>query len=766
MENDLIFGAESSDALFGAAADMTQIAAMATSMEEPVPTPRDAAQVVVPQGATVVRVSVAPGEVVELPFPADAHFLARLEDGNLAIKVGDLTIILKGYADAAGEATPVIEAADGQPLDIAAILAATDPAIEIETAAGPAGAQGQGADNTGALLTQFGGAGGGLGGFTAAGGQDGSDAPTAGPGVDQTGTLFRQFGASPIPTAPNAPDFKFATDEESGITRKVVATDPQGDVLTYAVVGAKPAGLTFNPDGTWSFDPAGKYDQLNTDNPGQVSFQYKASDGTSDSNVATVTIDIAGVNDAPVLTNGTIGVGFFEDTSDSRELGWQIADPDDKDITITPDQSTLPAGITYDSSTGTIHYEAGHYDYLKTDETGRFTVKFTVADAHGGSIEQNLTVTIVGENDAPVAADDIVLTNAGTFEAFDVPSWALLVNDKDVDGDRLTVSPMFPGTGLDNLGHVGGDTNNHFIVEDDATLGGSFEYKVRDGSETSEIATVTIQNQDRGDITGTDANEILIGDGSIAQTLDGAGGNDILIANASGINTLFGGSGDDVIAAFNRRSTYHGGTDTVALSGGLAAGAGNHGDVLAIQNSADLADFVSELDEGIETISTQAKFGGVGTQSLTVCAASVRQLSDHTITPGGGFDEHDAIRIDGDDVDKIVLSSDGGKWVDTAIEMAGYRIYAHETTDGDPTSTDAYVMVQLANVGNVQFPPVAADDIVLSNSGTFGSIVVPEWALLANDQAFNARTWMFARSTISTAPPASVIPTAPAATVT
>ena len=63
MDNDLIFGAETSDALFGATDDMTQIAAVAAQLEEPMPTPRDAAQVVAPQGESVVRVSVAPGEV-------------------------------------------------------------------------------------------------------------------------------------------------------------------------------------------------------------------------------------------------------------------------------------------------------------------------------------------------------------------------------------------------------------------------------------------------------------------------------------------------------------------------------------------------------------------------------------------------------------------------------------------------------------------------------------------------------------------------------
>ncbi len=174
----------------------------------------------------------------------------------------------------------------------------------------------------------------------------------------------------------------------------------------------------------------------------------------------------------------------------------------------------------------------------------------------------------------------------------------------------------------------------------------------------------------------------------------------------------------------------------MASSGGLAAGPDNHGDVLAVQNAAfrlaELAD-QAKLD-GIETISTEEKLGGLGTQTLKISAANVQQLSDHTIAPGGGFGEHDAIRIDGDSVDQIQLRSDAGKWVDTTIEMAGYRIYAHETTDGNPASADAYVMVQAANTGNVHLnPPVARDDRILTTVGTNADFSVPEWALLAND---------------------------------
>jgi VCBS repeat-containing protein len=135
-----------------------------------------------PQGAAagpvVIRVEVAPGSIVELPqpFEADAALLAKEGDGNLALRVGDVTIVLQGYVEANSEQPVVIEGADNRPIDIATVLAATDPAIDIQTAAGPAdaGQNGQGADNSGAILAHLE-DGNGLGGFESAGAQDGTE---------------------------------------------------------------------------------------------------------------------------------------------------------------------------------------------------------------------------------------------------------------------------------------------------------------------------------------------------------------------------------------------------------------------------------------------------------------------------------------------------------------------------------------------------------------------------------------------------------------
>jgi VCBS repeat-containing protein len=695
MENDLIFGTETSDMLTGSAAgDGVQIAAAPSGGEpfaDALTLPLDAAQVVIPEGENIVRVPVTPGEVVELPFPSDAQFLAREDNGNLAIKVGDITVILQGYVDAAGQTPPVIEASNGQALDIATILASTDPNIDIQTAAGPAAGP-QGADNTGAILTQFG-EGAGLGGFTGAGALDGTEGPGNGP-VDQTGTLFVLFGATTgatplVNTAPTALDENRTTDEDSKILNgTVTATDPEGDPLTYSVVGALPAGVTFDPaTGNWTFDPAGNYEALNVGDKSQVSFQYKVNDGTSDSNVATVTIDINGVNDNPVFKGGQVGnsnVPRSEDDADtSQTLNWNIVDVDDTKFTITVDPTTLPPGVTYDAVNGKLIWQtAGHYDYLADGEIENFVIKFTITDAHGGSIEQDYTLTMVGKADASDAVNDVLLANIGINSGALLPEWALLANDKDASAEHIVA---LDGTfiGLSSEGVGGGQ----WAFTDNGTLGGMGGVKLADGS----TSTVDIHNQQGGDLTGTTAHEIIVS-GAAGDKIDGQGGKDV----------IFGQGGDDTVI-FHNGDIVNGDDDSIAKSNGFATSA-NRGDVLVVDHDVNFVNTNITHSGGIETISTTAADGGAGKQTVVLGAHEVNTLSDHTIT--GVFAEERAIKIDGDAVDQLYLSiskdpAAGGGWVDTGQDVNGYHVFAHETTAGNIATTDAYVMVQAANVANV-----------------------------------------------------------------
>ena len=87
--------------------------------------------------------------------------------------------------------------------------------------------------------------------------------------------------------------------------------DPEGGTLTVVMVNGEegnvgvqftlPSGalLTLNVDGTFLYDPNGQFEYLQVDETATDRFTYRASDGEYSSNVATVTVTITGMNDAP-----------------------------------------------------------------------------------------------------------------------------------------------------------------------------------------------------------------------------------------------------------------------------------------------------------------------------------------------------------------------------------------------------------------------------------------------------------------------------------
>ena len=78
-------------------------------------------------------------------------------------------------------------------------------------------------------------------------------------------------------------------------------TDVDGDALSAVLVSGPAHGsLTLNADGSFTYTPAANYN-------GPDSFTYKANDGQADSNVATVSINVGAVNDAPVAQNDSVG---------------------------------------------------------------------------------------------------------------------------------------------------------------------------------------------------------------------------------------------------------------------------------------------------------------------------------------------------------------------------------------------------------------------------------------------------------------------------
>ena len=93
-------------------------------------------------------------------------------------------------------------------------------------------------------------------------------------------------------------------------------SDPEGAALTVASVNgsagnvgtkitlASGALVTVNADGSYTYDPNGKFGGLGAGNTASDSFTYQASDGSL-TDTATVKITITGENEPPDAVNDT-----------------------------------------------------------------------------------------------------------------------------------------------------------------------------------------------------------------------------------------------------------------------------------------------------------------------------------------------------------------------------------------------------------------------------------------------------------------------------
>ncbi len=98
------------------------------------------------------------------------------------------------------------------------------------------------------------------------------------------------------------------------------------------------AKVTLNANGSFTYKPNGAFESLDTGETGTDSFNYRASDGIAESNQATVTITITGVNDAPVISSASFGGAVACPTSTgaiNATLSVNFTDVDDENPAFT-----------------------------------------------------------------------------------------------------------------------------------------------------------------------------------------------------------------------------------------------------------------------------------------------------------------------------------------------------------------------------------------------------------------------------------------------
>ena len=245
--------------------------------------------------------------------------------------------------------------------------------------------------------------------------------------------------------APVANDDTASTSEDASVAGNVLAndTDVDGETLTVANPGVYAGAygtLTLNADGSYSYAPNAAAQGLDDGESAQNVFSYTASDGTA-SDTATLTVTVDGANDAPVANDDSASTN--ENNTVVGVSGNVLANDTDAD----GEPLTVANPGTYLGTYGTLTLAAdGSYTYtpgagaqpLDVGETAQDVFTYTASDGTA-SDTANLTVTITGLNDPPVANDDVNATDENSPVSGNV-----LANDTDVDVEPLIVST--PGT--------------------------------------------------------------------------------------------------------------------------------------------------------------------------------------------------------------------------------------------------------------------------------------------------------------------------------
>ncbi len=263
--------------------------------------------------------------------------------------------------------------------------------------------------------------------------------------------------------------------------------DIDANALTAALVSSTAnGGLVFNPNGSFTYTPNAAFN-------GTDSFTYKANDGSLDSGVATVTITVTSVNDAPTL-NAISNLSINEDAAlqtvnlsgissgAADEAQTLIVTASSSDTSIVPNPS-----VTYTSAnaTGSIAFTP------VANAFGTVTITVTVQDngstANGGvtTTTRTFDVTVNPVNDIPSfvkGANQTVLEDAAVQS---ISAWATAISAGPANESTQTLTF-----------NVSNDNNSLFSVQPAIASNGTLTYTP--SANAFGVATVTVTLNDNG----------------------------------------------------------------------------------------------------------------------------------------------------------------------------------------------------------------------------------------------------------------------------
>ncbi|MGH9991757.1 MAG: Ig-like domain-containing protein, partial [Nitrososphaera sp.] len=303
-------------------------------------------------------------------------------------------------------------------------------------------------------------------------GQDSFDFTVSdGNGGEATGTVTITVGA--VNDVPLSNDGSASVDEDTASDIQLNATDVDGDSMTFTMLSMPSHGAAIMTD---SVNGIVEYTtDLNYNGPDLFTFQ--TTDGTADSNIATISITVNAVNDDPTA-NDDNSVGT-EDNPVALNVLANDLDVEGDALTVDSIPQDPAHGIAVINGDNTITYTP------ELDFNGTDSFEYRIQDGNGGSSTGTVTITIGAVNDAPVSDDGSATSDEDSFAD-------IVLNATDSDGDTLSYSVIsMPSHGtLEVMSGDGGLVR--YTPAANFNGNDEFSFQTTDGIADSNIATVSV----------------------------------------------------------------------------------------------------------------------------------------------------------------------------------------------------------------------------------------------------------------------------------